>query len=123
MSRSHKGSINSSRLWPVPGPFRPSRTPSGCLAHLGVMEISRSALRHSEAETVVQGTFEPTLSLRELAAQLHVSVQTLYDLRSQGRGPTGFRVGRHLRFRCSEIEAWLGRLEEEDLSRHPGVNR
>jgi excisionase family DNA binding protein len=69
------------------------------------------------------GAFEPALSLKELAAQLHVSVQTLYDLRSQGRGPTGFRVGRHLRFRQSEIEAWLLRMEDEDLERHPNGSR
>jgi excisionase family DNA binding protein len=53
-----------------------------------------------------------------LALQLHVSVQTLYDLRSQGRGPTGFRVGRHLRFRQSEVQVWLERMEAEDVERH-----
>jgi len=47
-----------------------------------------------------------------------VSAQTIYDLRSQGRGPRGFRVGRELRFRVSEIEAWLTRLEAEDDRRH-----
>jgi len=70
-------------------------------------------------DVVVRGVFEQALSIKELAAQLHVSVQTLYDLRSQGRGPTGFRVGRHLRFRASEIEAWLLRMEAEDVDRHP----
>jgi excisionase family DNA binding protein len=61
---------------------------------------------------------EPVLLLSELAARLGVSAQTLYDLRSQGRGPTGFRVGRQLRFRRSEIEAWLTRLEDDDAVRH-----
>jgi excisionase family DNA binding protein len=69
--------------------------------------------------SVITGVFELALSVQELAAQLHVSAQTIYDLRSQGRGPTGFRVGRHLRFRTSEIEAWLSRLEGEDCERHP----
>ncbi|MFT4264081.1 MAG: helix-turn-helix domain-containing protein [Nocardioides sp.] len=62
--------------------------------------------------------FDSALSLKELAALLHVSVQTLYDLRSQGRGPVGFRVGRHLRFRRAEVTAWLERLESEDAERH-----
>ena len=54
-----------------------------------------------------------------------VSAQTIYDLRSQGRGPRGFRVGRELRFRVSEIEAWLARMEQDDAQRHPagGVRR
>ncbi len=37
------------------------------------------------------------LSLSELASRPQVSVQTIYDLRSQRRGPRGFRVGRELR--------------------------
>ena len=79
---------------------------------------SPTPVPHDEA-VVVSGIFESALSVQELAAQLQVSAQTIYDLRSQGRGPVGFRVGRHLRFRTSEIEAWLARLEGEDCERHP----
>ncbi len=46
---------------------------------------------------------EQVLSLTELCAHLQVSAQTIYDLRSQGRGPRGFRVGRELRFRISGL--------------------
>jgi predicted DNA-binding transcriptional regulator AlpA len=67
---------------------------------------------------IIQGVFEPALSLKELAAELNVAIQALYDLRSQGRGPAGFRVGRCLRFRRSVIQAWLERLEREDAERH-----
>ena len=59
------------------------------------------------------------LTLSQLATQLGVTVQTLYDLRSQGRGPRGFRVGRELRFRVGEVEAWLAQLEADDAERHP----
>ena len=61
----------------------------------------------------------PTLTLSELAAFLAVSPQALYDLRSKGRGPRGFRVGRQLRFRAAEIEAWLAAMEADDARRHP----
>jgi excisionase family DNA binding protein len=60
--------------------------------------------------------FEAILTLAEIADYVHVPVQTLYDLRSKGRGPRGFRVGRRLQFRQSEVEAWLLRLENEDGS-------
>lgn len=86
---------------------------SGCLAHLSVMDINDTRPE----------TLEPVLTLSELADRLHVSVQTLYDLRSHGRGPRGFRVGRELRFRASEIEAWLARMEADDAARHPAVHR
>jgi excisionase family DNA binding protein len=59
------------------------------------------------------------VTLSQLASQLGVSVQTLYDLRSQGRGPRGFRVGRELRFRVSEVDAWLAQMEADDAERHP----
>ncbi len=64
-------------------------------------------------------TLDPVLTLAQLATQLGVTVQTLYDLRCQGRGPRGFRVGRELRFRVSEIDAWIARMEADDAARHP----
>ncbi len=68
-------------------------------------------------------TLEPVLTLSELADRLHVPVQTLYDLRSHGRGPRGVRIGRQLRFRASQIDAWLARMEADDAARHPAAHR
>lgn len=100
---------------------------SGCLGTSGNCSAQRAhrwdmdtptpyqhgeSARSSEREIVV-------VTLSELAAQLGVSVQTLYDLRSQCRGPRGFRVGRELRFRVAEVEAWLTDLEADDSERHP----
>jgi excisionase family DNA binding protein len=85
-----------------------ARHPTARLAHLPAMDTNN--LR-GEA-------LEPVLSMSQLAARLPVSVQTIYDLRSQGRGLHGIRVGRELRFRVSEVEAWLSRLETADADRH-----
>ena len=122
MARSHL--LHS--LHPLLGPFRadrPATRPgSAGFAHLRCMEPATTSPSPTAAPlenaVVVTGVFEPALSVQELAEELHVSAQTIYDLRRQGRGPTGFRVGRHLRFRKSEIEAWLARLEGEDSVRH-----
>ena len=57
----------------------------------------------------------------DLQHELAEAQKHLYDLRSQGRGPRGFRVGRELRFRVSEVDAWLARLEEADARRHPAA--
>jgi excisionase family DNA binding protein len=67
--------------------------------------------------------FESILTLSELAARLGVTAQTIYDLRSQGRGPHGFRLGRELKFRASEVDAWLHRLEEADAKPDGGGRR
>ena len=86
------------------------------LAHLTVMKAEKIRDRSANATTL--SLVDGVLSLSELCAQLQVNAQTIYDLRSQPRGPRGFRVGRELRFRTSEIDAWLTRLEAEDDRRH-----
>lgn len=90
------------------------RGPSAGLVHLPVMNTQDGVSTHESGDRTA-----PVLTLSELAVHLRVNVQTLYDLRSQGRGPRGFRVGRELRFRRSEIEAWLAGLEAADRERHP----
>ena len=57
---------------------------------------------------------DPVLTTSELAGYLGVPVQTIHDLRHCHRGPRGFRVGRELRYRVSEIDAWLAHLEQAD---------
>jgi excisionase family DNA binding protein len=59
---------------------------------------------------------EPVLTTSELAAHLGVPVQTIHDLRHSGRGPRGFRVGRELRYRLSEVQDWLAQLEKTNES-------
>jgi excisionase family DNA binding protein len=98
-----------------------SRRPAECLVHLLGMDTNLT--RQATATDRHYDSLEPVLTLSELAARLCVSIQTLYDLRSQGRGPRGFRVGRQLRFRMSEIDAWLARMEEADTERHPAGGR
>jgi predicted DNA-binding transcriptional regulator AlpA len=81
-----------------------SRYHLGRLAHLGCM---------NETTHPAPG-LEPVLSTSELAAHFGVPVQTIHDLRHSGRGPRGFRVGRELRYRLSEVQDWLTQLEDAD---------
>jgi len=119
VSSQQKPSTNSSALAVSRAASVHAAGDSVWLAHLGFMERTTSAEPPlgSQKDVVL---WEPALSLKELASELGVSCQTLYDLRSQGRGPRGFRVGRNLRFRRSEIRAWLERMEDEDDQRHHG---
>jgi excisionase family DNA binding protein len=53
------------------------------------------------------------LTPQALAAYLDVPVKTLYAWRYRREGPPSFRVGRHLRYRRSDVEEWIsGRLED-----------
>ena len=48
-------------------------------------------------------------SIEAFAAELDVPVRTVYAWRSRGLGPRGYKIGRHIRFRRSDVEAWLER--------------
>ena len=50
---------------------------------------------------------EPLLSAQKLAEFLHVPIATIYAWRYRQQGPPGFRVGRHLRYRWSDVEHWI----------------
>jgi predicted DNA-binding transcriptional regulator AlpA len=76
----------------------------GCLgraAHLGCVNEPNGI-----------GGLEPLVSTSQLAVYLGVAPQAIYDLRTAGRGPRAVKVGRELRYRISEVEAWLSSLEE-----------
>ncbi len=47
------------------------------------------------------------LSIRDVAEWLQVPVQTLYRWRYLGEGPPTLKMGKHLRYRAADIEAWL----------------
>ncbi|MBD5829919.1 helix-turn-helix domain-containing protein [Janibacter melonis] len=50
---------------------------------------------------------EKLLSVEEVADFLGVPVNTLYQWRHEGTGPTAFRVGRFLRYDPAEVRDWL----------------
>lgn len=49
---------------------------------------------------------------RELSVYLEIPVATLYAWRYRGQGPRSFRVGKHLRYRRSDVTDWISRQLE-----------
>ena len=47
------------------------------------------------------------LSPQDLASYLDVPLTTVYGWRHRGLGPAGFRVGRHVRYRRTDVEEWI----------------
>lgn len=72
-----------------------------------------SAHIESMTDAAVNHHLEPMLTMDELSRYTQTSKSTLYSLRSQGRGPKGIRIGRALRFRKSDVDAWLHMLSDE----------
>ena len=56
------------------------------------------------------------LTTGELAAYLGVPVATLYQWRYRREGPPGFRVGRYIRYRPTDVQQWIDdRLKVDPL--------
>ena len=52
---------------------------------------------------------ESLMSLGDVADYLGVPVRTVYSWRATGKGPRGFRVGKYVRYKASDVDAWLER--------------
>lgn len=50
---------------------------------------------------------ELLLTTEQLAERLQVPVATVRMWRHRGTGPKGVRLGRHVRYRASDLEAWI----------------
>jgi excisionase family DNA binding protein len=58
-------------------------------------------------EELMCNRHDPLWTVKEVAEYLSVPVQTLYDWRCKHEGPPALKIGRHLRFRESDVFAWL----------------
>ncbi len=62
------------------------------------------------ADTGVRGN--ALLSPQQLADYLGVPVATVYRWRHESSGPRGIKVGKHVRYRERDVEAWLEALTD-----------
>jgi excisionase family DNA binding protein len=52
------------------------------------------------------------LTPEELSEQMTIPIPTLYRWRHEGKGPRAIRVGKHLRYRPEDVDAWLELLAQ-----------
>jgi excisionase family DNA binding protein len=52
------------------------------------------------------------MSPKALSEYLGIPLGTIYQWRYRGLGPPVHRVGRHLRYRFSDVEGWLDTKQE-----------
>src|SRR6266851_5180248 len=82
-------------------------TPSRCSD-----ERLRSRMTRPVESPLASG--ERLFSAEEVAGYLGVPVKTLFQWRYKGVGPRGLRVGRHVRYRSNDVEAWLQRVGDAE---------
>lgn len=57
------------------------------------------------------------LSVNELAERYGLTRSTIYAWMQKGTGPTSLRIGRHVRFRLTDVLSWE---EAQERQRHGG---
>lgn len=58
---------------------------------------------------------ERLLTIKEVADYLGVPVATLYQWRYRREGPPGFRIGGLVRYRRSDVDAWIEQQVEMSM--------
>lgn len=85
-------------------------------------ETAHSAHRSDMTRTIerpqrLTAVLDELLTMEELEEYTKTPMSTLYSLRSAGKGPVGFRIGRGLRFRRSDVDAWTNALVASALAK------
>ena len=60
----------------------------------------------AKAKQQVKGSKPSYMTTREVAAFLGLSAGTLCVWRSQGKGPSYYKVGNAVRYKIADVEAW-----------------
>jgi excisionase family DNA binding protein len=54
------------------------------------------------------------MTTEDVSKVYKVPVATIYKWRGEGKGPRALKVGKHLRFRPEDVEAYLDEMAETD---------
>ena len=65
-----------------------------------------------EEQQSASSGLEPLLNINELADYLGVPVSTIYDWRTNGKGPRAYRFGKRIMFGVTDIHAWMDTMRE-----------
>ncbi|MGY1705522.1 helix-turn-helix transcriptional regulator [Geodermatophilus sp. SYSU D00697] len=50
------------------------------------------------------------MTVQDVAAYLGVPVATVYQWNSRGQGPRRYRLGKHVRYRRADVDAWIDQV-------------
>lgn len=69
--------------------------------------VHAAHLAGMDEHIISDGVVERLWTLDDLAAFLQVPKDTIRTWSKHGDGPKGYKVGRHVRFKASDVERWL----------------
>ena len=80
-----------------------------------MIDVSRPRKERERRREPQATAAEALWDIPQLSAFLGVPVATIYGWRTRGKGPVGFHVGKHIRFRREDVEAWLASRRDGGL--------
>jgi excisionase family DNA binding protein len=90
------------------------------LSHVNEQKLAEVSAEQAPSAAVYNRCVgELLMTEAEVAEYLRVTVRTLATWRAEGRGPRPLRVGRGIRYRRSDVDAWLERQAEEPAGDEP----
>ncbi len=63
--------------------------------------------------TYAPSVSDQLLTTSQVATYLQVPIATLHQWRYRGEGPKAAKVGRHLRWRKADVDAWLEQQSQQ----------
>ncbi|MFF3093916.1 helix-turn-helix transcriptional regulator [Streptomyces cyaneofuscatus] len=66
--------------------------------------------------TLRRGLPDRYLTPEDLTTLLSVPLETVYAWRKKRTGPSGFRIGKHLRYDPAAVHAWISSLSEREAA-------
>lgn len=73
-------------------------------------KLDHAAPSNVSYTSIEPSVLAPVLTIDQLAEYLQVPKRTIYVWRTRGEGPRAIKVGRELRFRAQDVNAWLDAL-------------
>mgnify|MGYP003114781027 FL=1 len=64
-------------------------------------------------QTEVTELQKEILTINDLCELLSVTPKTVHGWRYRGIGPTSFKAGKHVRYKRSDVEAWIEQNTQE----------
>lgn len=92
---------------PLPNPF------SGVLTGSLVRPALLLGMDTSQRMTSPLPGMEPMIDIATLAEYLGVPIATIYDWRTNRRGPASYRFGKRIMYALSDVAAWVEQQRED----------
>ncbi len=70
-------------------------------------QVEQATAAPGEKRNVSPPPVDEWVTPDQLAEEWHLSMSTIYQWRYRGTGPTSYKIGKHVRYKRSDLEAWL----------------